>query len=174
MQKQMFFWKCLGILMIQRMLTIWSLVPLPFLKPAWTPGSSRFTYCQSLAWRILSITLLACEKNAIVCLLQHSLALPFFGIGMKTDLFQSCGHCWVFQICWHIACSTSTASSFRIWNSSTGIPSPPLALFIVIFLKVRLTSQSRMALGKWSDHCGYLGHYNLFCTVLLCIVATSP
>ena len=20
---------------------------------------------------------------------------------MKTDLFQSCGHCWVFQICWH-------------------------------------------------------------------------
>ena len=26
------------------------------------------------------------------------LALPFFGIGMKTDLFQSCGHCWVFQI----------------------------------------------------------------------------
>ena len=21
------------------------------------------------------------------------LALPFFGIGMKTDLFQSCGHC---------------------------------------------------------------------------------
>ena len=23
-------------------------------------------------------------------------ALPFFGIGMKTDLFQSCGHCWVF------------------------------------------------------------------------------
>ena len=21
---------------------------------------------------------------------------------MQTDLFQSCGHCWVFQICWHI------------------------------------------------------------------------
>ena len=30
---------------------------------------------------------------------------------MKTDLFQSCGHCWVFQICWHIECSTFTASS---------------------------------------------------------------
>ena len=27
--------------MIQRMLAIWSLVPLPFLKPAWTSGSSR-------------------------------------------------------------------------------------------------------------------------------------
>ena len=40
------------------------------------------------------------------------MALPFFGIGMKTDLFQSCGHCWVFQICWHIECSTVTASPF--------------------------------------------------------------
>ena len=45
----------------------------------------------------------------------------FFGIGMKTNLFQSCGHCWVFQICWHIECSTFTASSFRIWNSSSRI-----------------------------------------------------
>ena len=49
------------------------------------------------------------------------LALPFFGIGMKTDLFQSCGHCWIFQICWLIECSTFTASSFRILNSSVGI-----------------------------------------------------
>ena len=29
------------------------------------------------------------------------------GIGMKTDLFQSCGHCWVFKICWHIECNQS-------------------------------------------------------------------
>ena len=35
---------------------------------------------------------------------------------MKTDLFQSCGHCWVFQICWHTECSTFTASSFKIWG----------------------------------------------------------
>ena len=49
--------------MIQRMLAIWSLVPLPFLKPAWTSGSSQFMYCWSLAWRILSITLLACEMS---------------------------------------------------------------------------------------------------------------
>ena len=25
----------------------------------------------------------------------HSLGLPFFGSRMKTDLFQSCGHCWL-------------------------------------------------------------------------------
>ena len=91
---------------------------LPFWKQAWTSGSSWFTYCWSLAWRILSITLLACEMRATVWYFEHSLALSFFGIGMKTDLFQSCGHCWVFQICWHIECSTFTASSFRIWNSS--------------------------------------------------------
>ena len=36
----------------------------------------------------MSITLLACERSAILrfdCELEHSLALPFFGIGMKTD-----------------------------------------------------------------------------------------
>ena len=60
-------------------------------------------------------------------------------------LFQSCGHCWVFQICWHIECSTFTASSFRIWNRSTGIPSPTLALFIVMLPKAHLTSHSRMS-----------------------------
>ena len=51
-------------------------------------------------------------------------ALPFFGIGMKTDFFQSCGHWCVFQICWHVKCSHLTESTFRIWNSSAGIPSP--------------------------------------------------
>ena len=60
----MFFWNSLHFLMIQQMLAIWSLVPLPFLKPAWTSGSSRFTYCWSLAWRILIITLLACAAAA--------------------------------------------------------------------------------------------------------------
>ena len=28
--------------------------------------------------------------------------IAFLGIGMKTDLFQSCGHCWVFPIFWHL------------------------------------------------------------------------
>ena len=43
--------------------------------------------------RILTIALLACEMSAIVQYFEKSLALPFFGIGMKTDLFQSCGYC---------------------------------------------------------------------------------
>ena len=68
---------------------------------------------------------------------------------MKTDLFQSFGHCWVFQICWHIECSTFTASSSRIWNGSTGIPSSPLALFVVMFSKAHLSSHSRMSGSRW-------------------------
>ena len=128
-------WNSLAFSMIHWMLAIWSLVPLTFLNPAWTSGSSRFTYCWSLAWRILSITLLECEMTAIVQQFEHSLALPFFGNGMKTDVFQSCSHCWVFKIYGHIECSTFTASSFRIWNSSAGIPSPPLALYIVMLPK---------------------------------------
>ena len=68
---------------------------------------------------------------------------------MKTNLFQSCGHCWVFQMCWHIECSIFTASSFRIWKSSSGIPSPLLALFVVMLPKAHLTSHSRMSGSKW-------------------------
>ena len=78
----------------------------------------------------------------------------FFGIAFLWDWnenspFQSCGHCWVFQICWHIECSTFTASSFRMWNSSTGILSPPLALFVVMLFKAHLTSHSRMSGFRW-------------------------
>ena len=48
------FWNSHAFSMIQRMLAIWSLIPLSFLNPAWTPGSPWFTYYWSLAWRILS------------------------------------------------------------------------------------------------------------------------
>ena len=68
---------------------------------------------------------------------------------MKTDLFQSCAHCWVFQICWHIEYSTFTALSFRIWNSSTGIPPLPLALFMVMLPKAHLTLHFRMCGSSW-------------------------
>ena len=50
----------------QKMLAIDLCVPLPFLNPACTSGSSCFMYCWSLTWRILRITLLACEMSAIV------------------------------------------------------------------------------------------------------------
>ena len=40
------------------------------------------------------------------------------------------------------------ASSFRIWNSSTGIPPSLLALFILIFPKSHLTSYSKMSSSR--------------------------
>ena len=95
---------------------------------------------------------------------------------MKTDLFQSCGHCWVFQICWRIECSTFTASSFRIWNISTGIPSLPLALFVVMLPKAPLTSHSKMSGSSWvitpswltgSWRCFFVQFFSVFLPPLL-------
>ena len=136
--------------MIHWILAIWSLVPLPFLNPACTYGSSQFTNYSSLAWRILRITSIAFEMSATVY--GHSLALPFSGTRMKTVLLQYCGHCWVFQICWHLERSTPTASSFKIWNSSAVdeiASSSPLTLFLMISPKAHLTSHSRTSGSRW-------------------------
>ena len=58
-------------------------------------GSSAFSKTSLNIWKFtvhvllkpglenLNITLLACEMNAIVQLFEHSLGLPFLGIGMK-------------------------------------------------------------------------------------------
>ena len=50
---------------------------------------------------------------------------------------------------WHIKCSTLTPLSFTIWNCSAGIPSPPLASFVVMLPKAHLTSHSRMSGSRW-------------------------
>ena len=182
----MFFWNSLAFSRIKWMLAIWFLVPLPLLHPAWTPGSSWFMYCWSLTWRILSITLLVWDEcNCVV-------VWGFFGIAFLWDwnknlfyyfinfffnllaLFQSCGHCWVFPICWHTECSAFTASSFRIWISSTGIPLSPLALFIVILPKANLILHSRMSGSGWVITPSWLfGTWDFSSTVFLCILATS-
>ena len=75
--------------MIQRMLAIWSLVPLPFLKPAWTSGSSWFRFW-SLAWRILSITLLVCEMSATMSSL--SILWHCFSLALEWKLTFSHDH----------------------------------------------------------------------------------
>ena len=87
--------------------------------------------------------------SIIVWQFQDSLALPFFGIGMKTDLFLIWPLLIFPRFCWHIECSTLAASYFRILKSSAGIPSPPLALFIIMFLKAHLSWHSRMSNSRW-------------------------
>ena len=68
------------------MLAIWPLVPLPFINPAWISGSSWFMYCWILARRTLSITLPKWEISEIVQWFEHSLVVPFLGIGMRIAL----------------------------------------------------------------------------------------
>ena len=87
--------------------------------------------------------------SAIVWWFEHSLVLPFLEIGMRIDLFQSCGHWWVFQSCWNNACRTLMASSFRDVNSSAGISSYPLALLTAVLRKPHLTLPSRMSGSGW-------------------------
>ena len=103
----------------------------------------------------------------------------FFGIAFLWDWNEN----WPFpvlwpllsiQICWYIECNTFTASSFRIWNSSTGIPSPPLALFVVMLPKAHLTSPSRISGSRWVITPSWLpGSWRSFLYSSSCILATS-
>ena len=83
----------------------------------------------------------------------------FLELECKLTLSSPCGHCWVFQIFSHIKCSTLRALSFRILNRSAGIPSPLLALFIVMLPKAhRLHTSGCLALAEWAHHHGYPVH----------------
>ena len=83
---------CLFDAFCQQMLAVWSLVPLPFVKPAWTSGSSWFTYCWSLARRILSITFLVCVWDDCNCVVVWT----FFGIAFLWDWNEN----WPFPVLW--------------------------------------------------------------------------
>ena len=108
-------------------------------SPCWSkPSLNDFEHYLASMWN-------KCNCGVVLTFLVW----PFFGLGIKTYLFQSCDHRWVFQICWHIECSTITASSLRIWNSSAEIPSPPLTLFGVMPPKTHLTSYTRMSDSRW-------------------------
>ena len=170
----MFLWNSLAFSMIQQMLAIWSLFSSAFPKAnlnIWKftvhvllkPGLENFEHYFASMWD---------ECNCVV-------VWSFFGIAFLWDWKENWPYpvLWPllsFQICWHIECSTFTASSFRIWNSSTGIPSPPLALFIEMLSKAHLTSHSRISGSRWGITPWWLsGSWRSFSTVLLCILATS-
>ena len=63
-------------------LNIWKFMVRVLLKP----GLENFEHYFTSVWD---------KCNCVV-------VWAFFGIRMKTDLFQSCGHCWIFQICWQV------------------------------------------------------------------------
>ena len=68
-----------------------------------------------------------------------------------------------------IECSTLAAASFRICNSSAGIPSPPLTLGMLP--KAHLTSHSRMSGSRWVITPFWLSgslRYSLYSSVYSC------
>ena len=131
------------------MLAIWSLVSLPFLNPTWTSGSSRvhillkpslenFEHYFTSVWD---------ECNCAI-------VWAFFGIAFLWDWNEN----WPFPVLWPLLNFLSLLTYqvqhfhsiiFQVLKSSTGIPSPPLALFVVILSKAHSTSHSRMSGSRW-------------------------
>ena len=66
-------WSSLAFSMIQQMLAIWSLVPLPLLKPGWTPGISRFMYCWSLNQDNHNGVIIHLEPDILECVVKWAL-----------------------------------------------------------------------------------------------------
>ena len=140
-------------------LNIWKFTVHVLLKP----GLENFEHYFTSVWD---------EWNCMV-------VWTFFDIAFLRDWNEN----WPFLVLWPLLsfpnllafeCNTLIASSSRIWNSSTGIPSPPLALFIVMLSKAHLTSHSRMSGSRWVITPSWLsGYEDIFCVVLLCMLATS-
>ena len=102
------------------------------------PGLENFEHYFTSVWD---------ECNCVV-------VSTFFGIAFLWDWNENClfwvlGSLLSFQNLLHIVCSIFTASTFRIWNSSTEILSPLLALFVVTLSKTHLTSHSRIFGSRW-------------------------
>ena len=86
----------------------------------------------------------------------------FFGIAFLWDWNEN----WPFPVLWPLLSFPNLLAywvqhfhsiTFRVWSSSTGIPSRPLALFVVMLPKAHLTLHSRMSGSRWViTHRGYL------------------
>ena len=106
------------------------------------PGSSVHGIFQA---RVLEWVAVAFSRNECNC----TLIWTFFGIAFLWDWNEN----WPFPVLWPMLSFPNllaywvqhclTASSFWIWNSSIGIPSPPLALFVVMLPTGHLTLHSR-------------------------------
>ena len=89
---------------------------------------------------------LACMWNEYNCMVVWTiLGIALLWNRNENWCFPVLWPLWFFQICWNIEYSTLTASSFRIWNSVSGIPTLLLVLFIVMLPKSHLTLHSRMS-----------------------------
>ena len=130
---------------IFRRLKMWSLVPLPFLNPACSSGSSLIRYASSLFWSTFSMILLVCEIWEIILWLLQSFLLSFLNRGINIDVFQSDGHNFLVQIRLQSLVITLTALSPPVLINSIGILSQPGDLPFD-------TSRSVLLVPKYSVH----------------------
>ena len=124
-------------------------------------GSSPFSKSTLYIWKFLVHILLKPNlkdfKHNLASMwneCNYTIVWTFSGISLLWDWNEN----GPFPILWPLLsfpnflafeCSTLAAASFRILNRSAGIPSSPIALFIVMF--VRPTSHSSMSGCGYSD-----------------------
>ena len=114
-------------------------------------GSSAFSKTSLNIWKFMVHVLLKPDLEnfehyftSVWDECNFAVAWAFFGIAFFGDWNENRSFpvLWPllsFQTCWYIECSTWKASSFGIWNSSTGIPPPPVTLFIMMLPKAHFT-----------------------------------
>ena len=169
----MFFWNSLAFSTIQQMLAIWSLVPLHFLKPSWTSGSLWFVHVllkHGLENFKHYFTSVWDECNCVV-------VWAFFGIAFLWNWNENS----LFPVLWPLL-SFPNLLAYWVehfhniifqdlkqlnWNSITST-----SLFVVVLSKAHLTSHSKMSGSRLVVTIMIIWVMN-FCTVLLCILATS-
>ena len=164
--------------MIQWTLAIWPLIPLPFVNPACTSGRSWFTLLKpslkdfehffasvwdecscAVVWMFFGIAFLwDWSENWSFLVLWPLLSF--------LNLLTSWVQLVMDREAWHAAVHGVTKNQTQpsdlmnwtdwvqhfhtiIFSDSTRIPSPPLALFVVILPKAHLTSHSRMSGSRW-------------------------
>ena len=101
------------------------------------------SWLQSLSAKVLDPTKI---KSVTVFIVSPSICHAVMGLDATMVVF------WMLSLksAFHSSLLLSSRdSSFRIWNSSAGIPSTPPALFVVMLPKVTLTSHSRISGYRW-------------------------
>lgn len=98
---------------------------------------------------------------------EQSLALPLFGIVMKIDHFQSCEHCWVFQIYSHYICHSLLLFFSSLWVALPAVMRfdlmwlcPSYCLIVASLLCITLSkifwNLNHLLYSQMKAHIGYL------------------
>jgi len=92
-------------------------------------GSSAFSKSSLNIWKFsVHVLLKPCSENfehyftSVWDKCNCAVVWAFFGIAFlwdwnETGLFQSCGHCWVFHMCWHSESSTSAPPGIALFTT---------------------------------------------------------